>query len=199
MDKMLLDIPLELPSRRVTLRCYRAGDGRTLHAAAERNRRHLARFESGNLLLAADTEERGEILARDLHARWVSRDSFFAGAFLRECGTFVGQVYLGPVDWGIPEFEIGYVADCEHEGLGYVTEAVLAMLGLAFGSLEARRVSLRTDATNTRSQHVARRCGFTLEGHLRQAHRSPTGAVTDEAVYGLLRDEYHHGGKPLTP
>lgn len=189
---MLLEIPMDVPSRRLVLRCYHAGDGPILYAAAVRNGSHLAQFESGNILLSADTEERGEILARDLHARWVAHDSFFAGAFLRESGAFVGQVYLGPVDWGIPEFEIGYIADCEHEGQGYVTEAVRAMLGLAFGRLGAHRVSLRTDETNIRSQHVAQRCGFMLEEHLRQAHVSPTGSVTDEAVYVLLREEFLH-------
>ena len=187
---MLLDIPMEVRSRRLVLRCYHAGDGSILHAAAVRNGSHLARFESGNILLSADTEERGEILAQELHARWVAREAFFAGAFLRESGAFVGQVYLGPVDWGTPEFEIGYIADCEHEGQGYVTEAVQAMLGLAFGQLGAHRVSLRTDETNIRSQHVAQRCGFTLREHLRQVRVSPTGPVSDEAVYGLLREEY---------
>ena len=92
---MLVDVPLEVLTPRLVVRCYRAGDGPILHAVAIRNRTHLAKFEAGNILLTADSEERGEVLARELHARWVSRDAFFAGAFLRATGDFVGQVYLG--------------------------------------------------------------------------------------------------------
>jgi RimJ/RimL family protein N-acetyltransferase len=190
MDRMLGDVPLELFTSRLSVRCYRAGDGPTLHAAAIRNRTHLARFESGNILLTADTDERGEVLARELHARWVSRDAFFAGAFLRETGDFVGQVYLGPVDWALPAFEVGYVADSQHEGKGFVTEAVTAILGMAFDHMGAHRISLRTDETNTRSQLVAQRCGFVLEGRMRDAHRQSDGSITNELLFGLLGAEY---------
>ena len=190
MDRMLLDIPGEVHSPRLTVRCYRAGDGPILHAAATRNRTHLARYESGNILHTARTDEEGEILARDLHARWVSRDSFFAGAFLRETGDFVAQVYLGPDDWEVPAFEVGYFADCQHEGRGFVTEAVNAILAVTFDHMGAQRVSLRTDEANTRSHHVAQRCGFVLEGRIRRAHRAFDGSLTDEMLYGLLREEY---------
>ena len=198
MDRMLLDIPDEVHSPRLTVRCYRAGDGPTLHAAATRNSTHLARFESGNILHTARTDEEGEILARDLHARWVSRDAFFAGAFLRETGDFVAQVYLGPVDWEVPAFEVGYFADCQHEGKGFVTEAVNAILAVAFDRMGAQRVSLRTDGTNTRSHLVAQRCGFVLEGQIRHAHRAVDGSLTDEMLYGLLREE-HTNGMGATP
>jgi RimJ/RimL family protein N-acetyltransferase len=190
MDRMLVDVPLEVLTPRLVVRCYRAGDGPALHAAAIRNRSHLARFEAGNILLTGDTEERGEILARVLHARWVSRDAFFAGAFLRDTGGFVGQVYLGPTNWELPAFEVGYMADCQHEGEGFATEAVTAILGMAFDHMGAHRISLRTDQTNTRSRLVAQRCGFMLEGQLRQAHRQSDGSFSSEYLYGLLREDH---------
>jgi len=173
-------VPLLVWSPRLTVRCYRAGDGPRLHAAAVRNRAHLARYESGNILLTADTQERGESIARDLYARWLRREAFFAGAFLRATGAFAGQVYLGPSARS-GEFEIGYMADVDQEGRGYVSEAVEAMLGLAFDCLGAQRVYLRTDPTNTRSRNVARRCGFSQE-----EHTSPD----DAAVYRLTPEEY---------
>jgi hypothetical protein len=111
MDRMLVDLPLEVRTPRLTVRCYRAGDGPSLHAAATRNSTHLARFEAGNILLTARNEDQGEIIAREMHAQWVSREAFFAGAFLLGTGDFVGQVYLGPVDWDLPGFEVGYMAD----------------------------------------------------------------------------------------
>ena len=180
MDRMRWDIPLEVRTPRLSVRCYRAGDGPALHAAATRNSTHLARFESGNILLTARSDEQGEILARQLQAWWVSREAFFAGGFLHETGEFAGQVYLGPVDWEVPAFEVGYMADRHHEGQGLVTEAVSAMVAMAFDHMGARRVSLRTDEANTRSQLVAQRCGFVLEGRNLDAHCATDGSFTSE-------------------
>lgn len=187
---MLLDIPFALHTPRLTVRCYRAADGPTLLAAATRNRTHLSQFEAGNVLLTVQTEEQGEILAREMHAQWVSRDAFFAGAFLNGTDEFVGQVYVGPVDWNLPEFEVGYIADCRHEGQGFVTEALTAVLAMAFDHMGAQRVSLRTDETNTRSQAVAERCGFVLEGRRRHAHRAADGSLSNELLFGMLRAEH---------
>jgi RimJ/RimL family protein N-acetyltransferase len=91
------------------------------------------------------------------------------------------------------------MADCQHEGEGFVTEAVTAILGMAFDHMGAHRVSLRTDETNTRSRLVAQRCGFVLEGQLRQAHRQSDGSLSSEYLYGLLREDHTKArGRPET-
>ena len=82
------------------------------------------------------------------------------------------------------------MADCQHEGRGFVTEAVTAILDMAFDHMGAHRISLRTDETNTRSRLVAQRCGFVLEGRIRDAHRHSDGSVTSELLYGLLGEEH---------
>ncbi|MEU3298751.1 GNAT family protein [Streptomyces sp. NPDC006678] len=85
--------------------------------------------------------------------------------------------------------EVGYWIEAAHEGRGLVTRSVAAVLDQAFGPLGLRRVELRTNPDNERSQRVARRLGFTQEGVLRQAAAFPDGR-RDEVVYGLLAEEW---------
>jgi len=102
----------------------------------------------------------------------------------------VGQVYIGPVNWALPEFSVGYFADEAHIGRGHIAEAVRGALGFTFTHLQARRVRLECDDTNTPSFRVAERAGFVREGHLRQNKLNPDGTVSGTLLYGLLRSEY---------
>jgi ribosomal-protein-serine acetyltransferase len=193
-EKFLLEIPEQFESERLLLRSYRAGDGEWYHKMVARNRDHLRRFESGNVVFSVETPEQAEILVRDLHADWVGRKHFFIGVFLKNSETFVGNIYLGVVNWVLPEYLLGYFADVEHEGQGYISEAVLAVLKLAFGPMQAHRVRLMCSSSNERSIAVARRCGFGQEGLLRQEKRNPEGGFDDTLIFGLLKDEFDPKG-----
>jgi RimJ/RimL family protein N-acetyltransferase len=188
--KLLLDLPSRLETNRLFLRPYAPGDGALLYQVGERNLAHLQRYESGNSLLSLHSVEEGEILARELALAFAARSYFMWGVFEKTGGAFVAQVYVGAVRWEVPDFEIGYIADCEHEGQGYVTEAVRVVLGFVFNDLGAHRASLYTATSNTRSQRVAERCGFVLEGHIREDFPAPDGTLFSSLHYGMLRREW---------
>ena len=88
------------------------------------------------------------------------------------------------------EFQVGYFADVDHEGQGYVTEAVKAALGFIFEHLKAHRVSLDCADTNARSRRVAERCGMVQEGHRRENKQNPDGTYRGDLHFGLLRQEF---------
>jgi len=190
MHKMLLDIPTEFETERLRLRCYQSGDGRWYYQMGLRNREHLARYEADNPARALASEDEAEALVRAFAADWQARANFFLGVFDKETGDFVGQVYIGPVNWALPEFSVGYFADEAHSGRGYIAEAVRGALGFIFRHLQARRVRLECDDTNAPSFRVAERAGFVREGHLRQNKLNPDGTVSGTLLYGLLRSEY---------
>ena len=83
MYKFMLDIPNRIETERLYLRPYQAGDGPMYYAASQRNREHLARYESGNVLYQLRDEQHAEDTVRALSAAWVARNSFFIG-FLKE-------------------------------------------------------------------------------------------------------------------
>ena len=190
MDKLRIDIPTSLETERLNLRCYQAGDGPMYFAVAQKNRDHLRMFESGNALMALDSEAQAEEVVRELAAGWDARKYFFFGAFAKEGGQFVAQIYVGPVNWDTPEFEIGYIADQAHEGQGYVSEAAHAVMGMLFEVLGAHRLRIECNENNLRSRKLAERLGFTQEGFLRETKRRPDGSYSGDIIYGLLRSEY---------
>ncbi len=187
-------MPPELPRRieaaRIYLRSYQVGDGRLFYAIRQRNRVHLARYEADNVVMSVASEQEAEVVVGELAAEWEARTSFFMGAFDRATGDFVAQVYLGPVSPELAEFEIGYFVDRDHEGRGYITEAVQAALAFAFEHLDAQRVRVECDDTNERSWRVAERCGMVREGHIREHKMSPDGKLTGTLYYGLQRTDF---------
>ncbi len=187
---MTLTLPTELETERLLLRPYQPGDGAWVYAMSQRNRDHLQRYEAQNAVMTIHSEEEAEALVRELAADWAGQSCFFLAAFERASCQFVAQVYAGTANPDLPEFEIGFFADKDHEGQGFVTEAVQATLDFLFTYLDAHRVRLRCDDTNMRSARVASRCGFVQEGHLREDKRQPDGSLTGTLCFGILRSEF---------
>lgn len=190
MHGQLLNIPSHFESERLHLRSYRAGDGPCYYAVSQRNRQHLTRYESDNVVMEIKCEEDAEIIVRELAAAWEARKNFFIGAFDKHNGHFVAQVYVGPVNWDLPEFQIGFFVDKDYEGQGYMTEAVRVTLGFIFDHLNASRVCAECDETNIRSIRVLERCGMVSEGLLRENKRNAAGTISGTMHFGLLRREY---------
>jgi ribosomal-protein-alanine N-acetyltransferase len=193
-NKMLLEVPTFYNTRRLHVRSYEPGDGDWYYAVGQKNHAHLERFESGNVIFALRSVEEAEVAVREMQADFIARNCFFFGAF--EENRFVAQIYIGAVSWELPEFEIGYFVDRDHEGQGYVSEAVCGTdhrggaLGFCFKHLQAQRVRIECDETNLRSRRVAERCGFRLEAHFRENKRYPDGTLSGTMIYGLLRSEF---------
>lgn len=175
---------------RLTLRPYQTDDAGWYCAMSLRNRAHLARFEAGNATMSIATAADAEGILAGFRASWTQGRAFFLGAFERESGAFAAQIYVGVVNRDLPEFEVGFFVDMDHEGQGYVSEAVRGVRPFLFESLGAHRIRLECDDTNERSARVAERCGFVREGHIRQNHPWPDGTITGTLHYGLLQSEY---------
>jgi len=190
MHKLLLDIPTRIETERLYLRSYQPGDGPWYYAMSQKNRSHLMRYESDNVAMGIKSEEEAEMVMCDLALDWMARNCFFLGAFEKRTDEFVAQIYIGPVNWDLPEFQIGYFVDQEHEGQGFVTEAVKVTLGFVFNHLKAHRIRLECDDTNVRSIRVAERCGMVREGHIRENKRNSDGIYSGTLYYGLLRREF---------
>ncbi|SEP94567.1 Protein N-acetyltransferase, RimJ/RimL family [Lentzea xinjiangensis] len=76
-------------------------------------------------------------------------------------------VVLGDLDPRRGRGELTFWTQPAHRGAGVATTALTSVLGFAFGGLGLHRIVLRHAATNTAARRVAEKCGFTLEGRLR--------------------------------
>ena len=184
MDPLLLDLPDEITTHRLTLRPPRAGDGAGMNEAILETIEPLQRWMPW--ATPTPTPEQTEAWCRSSAADFVGRRQLPMLLFLREGGTFVGSSGMARLDWEVPRFEIGYWVRRRFEGQGYVTEAVGALTRFAFETLGAQRVEIRTDDRNDRSNRVAERLGYRLEGVLRNESRDAYG-LRDTRVYALTQ------------
>jgi ribosomal-protein-alanine N-acetyltransferase len=77
----------------------------------------------------------------------------------------VGSVNLRNIMRGaLHSAHLGYGLAPEAVGNGYMTEAVLAVVHIAFSSLNLHRIEANIIPRNTRSLGVAQRAGFSHEG-----------------------------------
>jgi RimJ/RimL family protein N-acetyltransferase len=190
MNPLHAPLSIHLETERLYLRPYQSGDGILYYQISQRNRSHLTQYESGNILMHIYSEEEAERAIQRLIASWESGEAFFLGAFLKETREFAAQIYIGMVSRMLPEYELGYIVDVDHEGRGYVTEAARAALQFVFDQLGAHKVRLECDDTNLKSARVAERCGFVKEGHLRENRWNSDGRISGTMQYGLLRREF---------
>jgi ribosomal-protein-alanine N-acetyltransferase len=186
-------LPARFETARLRLRCYAPGDGTWYYTMGCRNRSHLARYEAENPAVSIQSEQEAEALICQFAADWAAGAVFFLGAFEKTSGEFVAQIYVGPGNSTLPEFEIGYFADRDQEGRGFVSEAVSAVVRLLFDEAKAHRIHAECDDTNLRSVRVLERCGFVREGHLRENKRHADGTITGTLHFGLLRSEFEEG------
>ena len=66
----------------------------------------------------------------------------------------------------------------------------LLLMGHAFEDLGAARITLKTDARNTRSQAAIRKLGCTYDGTLRHHRLRADGSVRDSAYFSILATEW---------
>jgi len=188
-DPLMIDLPAELASERLLMRAPRAGDGAALNDAMVESLESLKPWMPWAQKLPSLQES--ELTCRQIALRFTQRTDLTLFMFERTaegaCGRLVGGTGLHRMDWSVPRFEIGYWCRPSTQGRGLVTEAVQTLARFAFDSLRARRVELRMSSANTKSRAVAERCGFTLEGVLRQDSLDVNGGPRDTVVYARVR------------
>jgi ribosomal-protein-serine acetyltransferase len=188
--------PARIEGERVVVRPYADTDAEALRSAVSESRERLKPWITWWETHQHIDETRQFIagIAADL----LTRKNFVLGIFDRESGRLLGGTGLhpgaaGPIDWKLRRFEIGYWTRTGAEGRGYVTEAVRLLSAVAFRELHAQRLEIRCDPANERSWHVAERCGFTLEGTLRNDRLATDGRVTSTRLYARLPSDAPHG------
>jgi RimJ/RimL family protein N-acetyltransferase len=126
---------------------------------------------------------------RWFEAQLEQRDRFIFGVETLD-GKLIGNLGLIDIDWKNSHALLGIVlGEKEYWGQGYGTDAITTLLGFAFKQMNLHRVHLPTYEYNKRAIRCYEKCGFTLEGRMRQAHFHD-GQYYDELVMGILREEF---------
>ena len=130
----------------------------TLHPASREEMEALMTAQEDPAMRAAYGEMPDGCLAHPEQWRW-----YAPWLIALKNGTCIGDVcFKGLGDDGA--VEIGYGINPPHEGKGYATEAVDAMVHWAFRQPGVVRVEAETDPGNAASQRVLAKCGFRPTG-----------------------------------
>jgi RimJ/RimL family protein N-acetyltransferase len=107
-------------------------------------------------------------------------------------GEHVGVVRLfdlADLDDGSPMFDLRLAP--AHRGRGLGTASVRWLTGHLFTTYPTvHRIEATTRIDNAAMRAVFERCGYQLEGRLRETWPDATGARHDTMVYGILRREW---------
>ena len=186
MDALLLDFPESFESDRLTIRAPRPGDGVEINAAVRETFDDLKVWMPWAQQMP--TLEESESYVRRAQCQFLAREELTLFLFLKGTNTMVGSSGLHRIDWDIPKFEIGYWCRKRFQGQGYITESTEAITTFAFETLGAKRVEIRCDSKNVRSQRIPDRLGFKLEGALRNDSLSPSGELRDTLVFAKIKE-----------
>ena len=186
MDPLLLNVPEEFETARLTVRAPRAGDGKEAHAAIVESAERLRVWIPWAKPSMPVEEE--EARSRQRRIEFLQRTELHFYMFLKGQNTLVGMSALHSIDWDVPRFEIGYWVRTRFEGQGFVRETVEGLTQYAF-ALGARRVEICVDARNERSWRVAEGAGYCLEAVLHNYERAGDGVLGDIRVYARLRSD----------
>lgn len=173
-----------IQTERLLLRAHRPDDLEPL--LAYYSDPEVARYIPWQPWSRAEAEEH---LAKRLTRTGIhQRDSTLAFVVERE-ERVIGDIVLWPADDTLERGEMGWAFHPAASGHGYATEAVRALIGVAFGTYRMRRVFAQLDARNTASARLCERVGMKQEAHLRQDCWAK-GEWTDSLIYGLLASEW---------
>ena len=134
--------------------------------------------DDGDVVIARLLREVGPDLASEASARAQPGDQAWGHRQVveRASGLVVGGIgFFGPPRAG--EVEIGYGIVPSRQGRGYATEALRAMIAMAWADARVRTVVAGTDPGNVASQRVLGKAGFRRT------------AATGEFRYELTRPE----------
>jgi len=118
------------------------------------------------------------------------RDHLRLAIEIKETGEAIGLATLGPIDWKNRKAFHGIKLKSDApKGQGYATEAVFLIMKYAFEELQLNRLDGSILEYNVPSQRLYEKCGWKVEGRVRQSVFKGN-AFHDQITVGILRDEY---------
>jgi [ribosomal protein S5]-alanine N-acetyltransferase len=104
--------------------------------------------------------------------------------------AIVGRIALGGILRGaFQNAYLGYWIDAEHQGRGFMTEAVRAATSFAFESAGLHRVQAAVMPRNAASRRVLEKVGYRREGAA-ERYLCIAGVWEDHAIFALTTEEW---------
>lgn len=174
---------------RVYLRPPALTDYRPWSELRERNQFHLRDFEPEWPKDALSKDFFMRRLARQIK-NWERDQGYAFLIFSKQTQAVIGGININNVCRGAAQFaSIGYWLDHDHQGEGYMTEALRLVLNHAFGSLRLHRINASCLPHNEKSIALLIRLGFHEEGFA-EKYLEIAGKWQDHKLFGMNADRW---------
>lgn len=173
------------PTDRLSIDRLKGDDAEALYRY--RSNPEVTRFqnwEPSSLDEVRDFIARGSEVLPDTPGKWVQY-----GLYLKESGELVGDCGIHVLDDDPRQVEIGITLTPDHQGNGLASEALQAVLGYLFHSLNKHRVFGSVDPRNKASIALLERVGMRQEAHFVQSYWFK-GEWADDMIYAILKSEF---------
>jgi ribosomal-protein-alanine N-acetyltransferase len=125
-------------------------------------------------------------------------DGIYFAIANKENDRLIGSIGLTSYNAYQGRIEISYDLDSRYWNKGITTKAIKAIAQYAFEKFyygRVNRIEAFVSTANIPSKNLLLKCGFTLEGILRQ-HRYHRGAYVDVYSFSMLRSDFNISNKP---
>ncbi|MBE0451005.1 MAG: GNAT family N-acetyltransferase [Clostridia bacterium] len=105
-------------------------------------------------------------------------------------GLYLGGCGINNIDWKNRVAVVGiFIGEKSFWGKGYGTDAMKVLMDFIFMEMNINKIKLNVFGFNPRAKKSYEKCGFKVEGHLKQ-EIFRDGVYHDESVMAILREEY---------
>ncbi len=115
-------------------------------------------------------------------------DGIYFAIARKDNNQMIGSVGLTSYNSYQSRIELSYDLAKEYWRKGIMSSAIIAMIKYGFEVLKINRIEAFTSTDNLASKNLLLKCGFHLEGCLRQ-HRYHRGKYVDVFIFSLLKSD----------
>ncbi|WP_332830773.1 GNAT family N-acetyltransferase [Clostridium perfringens] len=184
-DKVKL-VQFQLNTERLALRNLTPENTEEMLDYYIRNEEHLRQYEPTRDSGFYTYDGQKEILTESFR-QFIDGTSIDLGVFKDE--KLIGKIKLSNIVYGILRNAfVGYSIDKEHQGKGYMKEALNTVCSYAFEEMGLHRLEASTLMDNSRSQGVLKACGFNELG-ISEKYLYINGEWRDHKIFYKVNDD----------
>lgn len=178
-----------ISGERVYLRFFTPEDADSLLELMVRNRSLFERVVPARKESFYTLEEQAKLIQNWSKAAEEDRRYSF-GIFLVETKKLIGEISLFEISRGpLQKCILGYCLDGEHNGNGFMTEAIRLVLGYAFKNAGFHRIEAGVMPQNVGSMRVLEKVSFEREG-LARKNVHINGKWEDHVMFAILNEDF---------
>lgn len=144
-----------------------------------------------NKFILCEIPQTVEETRRELHywrGVFYQNDGAYFAIADKETDRMIGSIGITSYNFYQRRVELSYDLDSKYWRRGIMARAIKKIIDYTFAEWKVNRIEASVSTENTPSKNLLLKCGFTLEGVLRQ-HRYHRGKFVDVFFFSLLKDD----------